>query len=504
MKAKTVTKLPKFILGYLLMVFVLLGVSEIKAQDNPSSSQGYSTYIITLSGSYPESINFEAPQYVNPYSLYTPFEFKKVGDSTYTASIYTYGNTLVTFKFEGKTYLSILQPKVTTALDIHYSDIGEYDFNFSGPYEDVFDNSHVFEELFASIYQGKFELQNNGEVNNIEELREKTISQIQFVKEKATSHIESADYKYLLDLFIETFYKYKYLKNYESELSPHDQSSGDLESLSPNYERDSTFFKGILTSDQFDPKQLFPFDFELLTIALHDTLLGLPENEPVDYVLYLNKVKSFFGAFFNTETEGYFYERIIAAAYLDQINDGRYLSNKAKFDISTCFEDKELVSYILHQNEVKYLENISTDLSSKYYLPFHHSQDSILPDILSEYEGKVIIIDLWATWCGPCIENFDKIKWVKDQFKNQDDLVFVYLTDESSERSRWESFTDIVSGEHYYLYNEQYKLIAEEFDVQYIPSYLLFNKKGELYQKSLGEYMGNEKLMQWIEATLKK
>src|SRR5699024_2988485 len=118
--------------------------------------------------------NFEAPQYVNPYSLYTPFEFKKIGDSTYTASIYTYGNTLVTFRFEGKTYLSILQPKVTTALDIHYSDTGEYDFNFSGPYEDVVDNSHVVEEICASIYQYEFELQNNEEVNIIEELKEKT------------------------------------------------------------------------------------------------------------------------------------------------------------------------------------------------------------------------------------------------------------------------------------------------------------------------------------------
>jgi thiol-disulfide isomerase/thioredoxin len=47
---------------------------------------------------------------------------------------------------------------------------------------------------------------------------------------------------------------------------------------------------------------------------------------------------------------------------------------------------------------------------------------------LNEYKGKVIYIDLWATWCGPCIEEMPAMEKLKTQYSNNADIVFLTLS----------------------------------------------------------------------------
>jgi thiol-disulfide isomerase/thioredoxin len=136
-------------------------------------------------------------------------------------------------------------------------------------------------------------------------------------------------------------------------------------------------------------------------------------------------------------------------------------------------------------------------------LIYDQSKESVLQDILGRYKGKVVVVDVWATWCGPCIEASGKIKSVKEKF-SEDDVVFVYLTDEGSDQHRWKELADFIGGEHYYLYRNQYKNINKQFSIETIPSYLIFGKDGQLVEKYLGGYMGNEKLTEWLNAVLAK
>lgn len=46
---------------------------------------------------------------------------------------------------------------------------------------------------------------------------------------------------------------------------------------------------------------------------------------------------------------------------------------------------------------------------------------------LNSFKGKVIYIDLWATWCGPCIEEFPYLNPLKEKYKNRD-IVFITLS----------------------------------------------------------------------------
>lgn len=138
---------------------------------------------------------------------------------------------------------------------------------------------------------------------------------------------------------------------------------------------------------------------------------------------------------------------------------------------------------------------------TKYYLHYNEEKESVLDDILGRYKGKVVVVDVWATWCGPCIEASGKIKKVKEKL-GEDDVVFVYLTNESSDLDKWNEFIDYLGGEQYYLYDNQYQKIANDFSIQEIPSYLVFGRDGRLRERNLGGYMGNEKLTEWIKNAL--
>jgi thiol-disulfide isomerase/thioredoxin len=57
---------------------------------------------------------------------------------------------------------------------------------------------------------------------------------------------------------------------------------------------------------------------------------------------------------------------------------------------------------------------------------------------LADLKGKVIYIDLWATWCGPCLNEMPKFDEIKDQYRNDPKVVFLSLSiDDDNQLQRW-------------------------------------------------------------------
>lgn len=46
---------------------------------------------------------------------------------------------------------------------------------------------------------------------------------------------------------------------------------------------------------------------------------------------------------------------------------------------------------------------------------------------LSELRGKVVILDFWATWCGPCKQSFPAMQKAVDKFRNDPDVEFLFI-----------------------------------------------------------------------------
>ncbi|PTX06939.1 hypothetical protein, partial [Sphingobacterium faecium] len=102
------------------------------------------------------------------------------------------------------------------------------------------------------------------------------------------------------------------------------------------------------------------------------------------------------------------------------------------------------------------------------------------------------------------IQAFSEMDQVKKKYAAREDVVFVYLTDESSNRNGFQEYSKILGGEHFYVYKNQFATALEQFGFEYIPSYLVFDKRSHLTQKSTYPNDLAATATMWIERALNK
>lgn len=108
------------------------------------------------------------------------------------------------------------------------------------------------------------------------------------------------------------------------------------------------------------------------------------------------------------------------------------------------------------------------------------SLDELMSGIVSNNKGKVIYVDIWATWCGPCREEFPYARKLQQGFL-PDKIAFVYICIESKHNAYENMLKEFqLNGLHYFLNKDQSTILREKLGIDGIPHYLLINKNGEL------------------------
>lgn len=106
------------------------------------------------------------------------------------------------------------------------------------------------------------------------------------------------------------------------------------------------------------------------------------------------------------------------------------------------------------------------------------SNDKLFDAIVAPYKGKVVFVDFWNTWCGPCRASIKANEPLKSGELKSDDLVWIYIANETSPLVAYKTSIARIKGIHYRMNPEQWKYLCEKFNIDGIPSYVLVNRDG--------------------------
>lgn len=121
---------------------------------------------------------------------------------------------------------------------------------------------------------------------------------------------------------------------------------------------------------------------------------------------------------------------------------------------------------------------------------------------LKQYQGKVVYVDFWASWCGPCAQSFPFMNQMhKDLNKKGLEIIGVNLDEEPEEAKGFlaktpAQFTILADGSGQ---------CPQNFGVKAMPSSYLIDREGVVRHVHLG-FKGSEsaQLRQQVEALLEK
>lgn len=123
---------------------------------------------------------------------------------------------------------------------------------------------------------------------------------------------------------------------------------------------------------------------------------------------------------------------------------------------------------------------------------------------ISDLKGKVVVVDFWATWCGPCIASFPGMQKMVNKYKDKPDVRFVFIdTWEQGEKKEKNAGDFMVSKKYtFHVLMDNDNKVVEQFKVNGIPTKFVIDKEGVIRYKSVGYNGSDDKLISELTAMI--
>ncbi|MGC4235721.1 MAG: TlpA disulfide reductase family protein [Niabella sp.] len=211
---------------------------------------------------------------------------------------------------------------------------------------------------------------------------------------------------------------------------------------------------------------------------------------------------------------GKLYERYLANQTLNRAGDLDLITAKTIFSqLKKAFPESRFRDVC--KKEIALLEASIARNSGNKNIIFIKNPDSIrfLDSLIAPYKGNVVYLDIWGTWCGPCITEISQhTKPLKDHFKDVTQLVFLYLAMESpQDAEKWREFILLhnVTGAHIYKNDKEIEpfwvdLLNTKDVPRSYPTYAIFDRDGKLVTAQAYRPSNGEALYKQLEEVLAK
>ena len=167
-------------------------------------------------------------------------------------------------------------------------------------------------------------------------------------------------------------------------------------------------------------------------------------------------------------------DMLAGTSYYQQIEDNQPLSDIQKTNIEEGFTD-DIGKIVLKRNE-----KLEEALSAKVNLQDLSEQTFAIQEFIDKtYPGQPVVVDMWNTWCGPCLQAMAQTEEIKGDYADSD-LVFLYVSDTSSNEKEWENRARLTGGEQVRINEESKDAMLDKYSLDGFPSYLFFDKDHKL------------------------
>lgn len=132
------------------------------------------------------------------------------------------------------------------------------------------------------------------------------------------------------------------------------------------------------------------------------------------------------------------------------------------------------------------------------YVPASQKELKVAPDFalkstgdkavkLSDYKGKIIILDFWATWCPPCRKGIPDLIAIKKEYEKKGVEIIGISVDDEKTIEQVKSFALNQKMNYPVVYADK-KVVSDYGDISNIPTTIIIDKKGNIVTKYVGLY----------------
>jgi thiol-disulfide isomerase/thioredoxin len=155
------------------------------------------------------------------------------------------------------------------------------------------------------------------------------------------------------------------------------------------------------------------------------------------------------------------------------------------------------ITALENESYLRMIEELKKSMLSETITPFSLKDMNGNTVSLADLKGKVVVIDFWATWCGPCKASFPGMQKIVTKYSDNPNVKFLFVDTWENGENKEKGAQDFVASNKYtfHVLMDNDNAVVNQFKVEGIPTKFILDKEGKIRFKSVGFNGSEDKLI---------